>query len=307
MVHSFDFLASILAVAQATGNQPWTLSDLKDVAMIAVACVAMAGICVAANVGLRWVSTLERRLAGSERRDRAARLARLKTALYRLEESFQLLRDLYSWGMYDLHFFSSVHSASDLMTIIECPTKDKNLIIIAAVQNVLHFRIFDTDGKMVVETDENRLPDKTQQIARLKLWRENGFLERAIRSKSDPSDEYSRTNLDLLVATVTSIVGYIPWSDCDEGQWNQLIETQWSEVRKAKARLDKEALEAGPRCGIWSVNYGLKSINNYYWKCWRKRCAASGNRATELAGIALVDDIDFKRALSESRNYLSRC
>ena len=38
----------------------------------------------------------------------------------------------------------SVNDVSDM------PTKSKNLIIVAGVQNVLHFRIFAADGKKVV-------------------------------------------------------------------------------------------------------------------------------------------------------------
>ena len=37
------------------------------------------------------------------------------------------------------------------------PTEGKDLIIVAAADRVLDFRIFDGDGKTVVEADENPL------------------------------------------------------------------------------------------------------------------------------------------------------
>ena len=44
------------------------------------------------------------------------------------------------------------------------PTEGKNLIIVAAVDHVLHFRIFDGDGKVVLDTDEKRLAAQAQQF-----------------------------------------------------------------------------------------------------------------------------------------------
>ena len=69
----------------------------------------------------------------------------------------------------DLRLMSSVNNVSGI------PTAGKNLIIVAAVNNVLHFRIFDGDGKMVVDTDEKRLTEQARQIEDLKkqlesLW-----------------------------------------------------------------------------------------------------------------------------------------
>src|SRR5262249_23063597 len=69
----------------------------------------------------------------------------------------------------DLRLLSSVNDARDL------PAAGRELVIVARVQNVLHFRIFDSDGKRVVNTDEKQLLDKAPQIAELKsrlsdLW-----------------------------------------------------------------------------------------------------------------------------------------
>ena len=63
-------------------------------------------------------------------------------------------------------------SVNDVNSI---PTEGKNLIIVANVQDLLHFRAFDADGKRVVDTDESQRSDKAPQIAKLKsllsdLW-----------------------------------------------------------------------------------------------------------------------------------------
>ena len=50
---------------------------------------------------------------------------------------------------YDLRLMSSVNDVSGI------PTEGERLIVVAAVHDVLHFRIFDGDGKMVVDTDES--------------------------------------------------------------------------------------------------------------------------------------------------------
>ena len=52
---------------------------------------------------------------------------------------------------------------------------DTALIIVAALGSVLHFRVFDGDGKMVVDTDEKRLTEQARQIEDLRkrlvsLW-----------------------------------------------------------------------------------------------------------------------------------------
>ena len=56
-------------------------------------------------------------------------------------------------------------SVNDVNSI---PTEGKNLIIVANVKDILHFRAFTADGKRVVDSDESQLPDKAPQIAELK-------------------------------------------------------------------------------------------------------------------------------------------
>jgi hypothetical protein len=64
---------------------------------------------------------------------------------------------------------------SSVTDISGIPTEGKMLIIVATVKGVLHFRIFDADGKAVVDTDETRLAGLARQIEHLRkqlegLW-----------------------------------------------------------------------------------------------------------------------------------------
>jgi len=92
----------------------------------------------------------------------------------------------------DLRLMSSVNGVSGI------PTAGKSLIIVAVVDDKLHFRIFDRDGKVVVDTDENRLTDQAPRIKDLRkqferLWSPH---------------ELTRSEKDRGIAAVTSIIGY---------------------------------------------------------------------------------------------------
>src|SRR5208337_2300194 len=95
---------------------------------------------------------------------------------------------------FDLRLMSPLNDVSGI------PTEGKDLIIVAAVNNVLHFRIFDGDGKVVVDTDEQRLTEQARQIEDLRkqlqsLW---------------PPHELTWSDKDRVTIAVTSIVGYTP-------------------------------------------------------------------------------------------------
>jgi len=97
-------------------------------------------------------------------------------------------------GGYDLRLMSSVNDVSGI------PTEGKWLIIVAAVHDVLHFRIFDGDGKMVVDTDEKRLTDQAQQIENLKKQLESVW----------PPHGLTSSEKDWVITAVASIVGHTP-------------------------------------------------------------------------------------------------
>ena len=90
----------------------------------------------------------------------------------------------------DLRLMASMTDASNI------PTEGKNLIIVAAVDDVLHFRIFDRNGKRVNDTDEKKLTKQPQKIENLRkelvsLW---------------PPHELTREEKDRIITVVTSIV-----------------------------------------------------------------------------------------------------
>ena len=65
------------------------------------------------------------------------------------------------------------------------------------MKDVLYFRIFDADGKVVVDTDETRLTTQAGPIADLKKQLDS------VR----PPHELTRSEKDRVIAEVTSIVG----------------------------------------------------------------------------------------------------
>jgi hypothetical protein len=83
------------------------------------------------------------------------------------------------------------------------PTAGKSLIIVAPVDHVLHFRIFDGSGKIVVDTDEKGLREQARQIEVLRKQLEGLW----------PPHELTQSEKVRVIAVVTSIVGHIPSAD----------------------------------------------------------------------------------------------
>ena len=90
---------------------------------------------------------------------------------------------------FELQLMSSLNGVSGI------PTEGKNLIILAVVDQVMYFRIYDGVGRMVVNTDEMSLTGQAWRIEALKkqlqgLW---------------PPYELTRCEKDRLIAEVSSI------------------------------------------------------------------------------------------------------
>jgi|SRR5271157_238692 len=90
-----------------------------------------------------------------------------------------------------------IRSVSDVSHIGNSGT---NLVIVANVQEVLHFRIFDGKGNRVVDTDEMRLTKQARPIADLKRQLESLW----------PRPQLTRSEQDRIIDAVISIVGYTP-------------------------------------------------------------------------------------------------
>jgi hypothetical protein len=76
------------------------------------------------------------------------------------------------------------------------PRAGKNLIIVANLDHVLYFRIFDGDGDLVVDTNEKRLSAQSQQIADLRKELESLW----------PLEKLTESEKVRVIAAVTSIV-----------------------------------------------------------------------------------------------------
>jgi hypothetical protein len=97
----------------------------------------------------------------------------------------------------DLRLMPSVDDASDL------PTEGKNLVIVADVGGVLHFRSFDRDGRIVMDTDETRLTPQAGPIADLKKRLENLW----------PLQQVWGLERSGVLNAVESIVVHTPYND----------------------------------------------------------------------------------------------
>jgi Mg/Co/Ni transporter MgtE len=119
----------------------------------------------------------------------------------------------------DLRLMSSVNDVNDI------PRTDTKLTIVAAVNDVLYFRTFDGDGKLIVDTDERKLTTHARQIEDLKkqladLWpphqltsSEKGRIQSALTSivgQNLPS-LYGRYWLLVAVTVSVSLVGVVLW------------------------------------------------------------------------------------------------
>jgi hypothetical protein len=82
-------------------------------------------------------------------------------------------------------------------------TEGESLIIVAAVKNVLYFRIFDRDGRMVVDTDEKTLATQAEPMEDLREQLERLW----------PPHELTKSEKGRVIAAVTSIGGLTAYAE----------------------------------------------------------------------------------------------
>jgi len=102
-----------------------------------------------------------------------------------------------SFEEFDCQLMPSLNDMSEI------PTKGKNLIIVAAVKNVLHFRIFEGDDKVFVDTDEEKLTRQTRQIDNLKKQLVNYW----------PPHELANSEKAWVITAVTAIVRHTSFEE----------------------------------------------------------------------------------------------
>ena len=95
--------------------------------------------------------------------------------------------------VFDVELISSVLNVNDIRK------EGKALVVVAAVGKVLHFRVFDSNGKMVVDTDEKKLPRFAPQILQLRNQLQGLWL----------SHELTQNEKALVTSLVTSIFAVI--------------------------------------------------------------------------------------------------
>jgi hypothetical protein len=142
------------------------------------------------------------------------------------------LRLFPSW--FGLRLMPSVGHVSDI------PSVGKTLVIVADVGGVLHFRIFDGDGRTVVDTDETRLTAQSGQIADLKTQLKDLWSSLLVGGPEQ-----------RVVTAVTSIVGYTLPSKVPP-----TLEAEHLEIANDDARY--RAWKDSPACKTWYESLGTK-------------------------------------------------
>ncbi len=116
--------------------------------------------------------------------------------------AFQPLEEfrIHGWGDLQLITVSSVR---------DIPTTGKNEILVAKVNNLLHFRIFDENGNLVADTNETKMTLMAQApvLADLKKQLESVW----------PPHKLAKNEKERVVTTVASLVGHIPLGSFELG------------------------------------------------------------------------------------------
>jgi hypothetical protein len=117
--------------------------------------------------------------------------------------AFEPLEEFHVKGWGDLQL-TKVSNVSGI------PTSGNNLIIVASVNNVLHFEIFDNKGNSVIKTDETKLTAKAGLVADLKKQLENVW----------PPNTITEKEKEEVITAVGTIVGHVPVGSFELGVAN---------------------------------------------------------------------------------------
>jgi phosphate transport system permease protein len=141
---------------------------------------------------------------------------------------------------YDLRLIPSAPDASVM------PARGERLIVVADVKGALHFRIFDTAGRKVVETDERHLPGRSEQVDAVRdqleeLW--------------PPQEIFDEHQLNKAIAKITALVDYRPtsrpWHDVG-GQLRDLFTFLGHLAGRGPSNMYREAgYQTGIRSSFW--------------------------------------------------------
>ena len=102
-----------------------------------------------------------------------------------------LIHGYFMLGVRDLQLVKSEHDVNVM------PTQGKDLIVVGSIDNVLNFRIFDSEGEMVVDINETKLKAHAPEIAELKKQLEEAW----------PPHELNSGEKGIFVSEIGAIVG----------------------------------------------------------------------------------------------------
>jgi uncharacterized protein len=119
--------------------------------------------------------------------------------------------------VYDLKLMSLLTDVSGI------PAEGKNLVVVAALDKALYFRIFDGSGTKVVDTDEKKLTEQAGQLGDLKKTEKAQQLDDLKKQLGSlwPLPKLTRGDKDRVITAVTSIVGH-PIPNDSKGRASQL-------------------------------------------------------------------------------------
>jgi exosortase len=139
---------------------------------------------------------------------------------------------------YDVQLMPSVNDVNGI------PNEGKNLMIVATVNDVLHFRIFDVDGNVVVNTNEKKLTGQVTQIKNLKKRLASLWLPHKL----------TRKEASNVISAVSSVIGRTP----DEYQGKVMIRALSEE---------KEVVRNTGKPGKAQRKFGLGTLLSLFgWK-----------------------------------------
>ena len=150
-----------------------------------------------------------------------------------------LIHGYFMLGVHDLQLVKSEHDVNVM------PRQGKDLIVVGSIDNVLNFRIFDSEGEMVVDTNETKLKEHAPEIAELKKQLEEAW----------PPHELNSGEKGIFVSEIGAIVGSTLFSlperlDYDYEHIYALVAYR---AAKASGKLTmgfKEATAAPPRRAV---------------------------------------------------------
>ena len=166
----------------------------------------------------------------------------------------------------DLRLMPSLNDVSGI------PTEGMSLTIVAVVNSVFHFRVFNADGNVVVDTDEKTLSDQARKIADLRQQLERLW----------PPHELSGREKLRVIDAVTSVIGLkepdrIRLVSIDDDRQGRLSPEQVVRAEDAVAYFTRQ-IATEPR------DAGAYSMRARVWleRKDRKLAAADIDRAIEI-------------------------